>query len=104
MIEQLKTFVQVVESGSFSKAAEKLFISSTAVMKQMNLLEKQAGVPLLSVPTTVLASQRQEQFLSKMRNICCSIFKNLLFACITPHRPIGMLFGWVLLCLTPTRF
>ncbi|MGF9699943.1 LysR family transcriptional regulator [Paenibacillus sp. MABNR03] len=46
MIEQLKTFVQVVESGSFSKAAEKLFISSTAVMKQMNLLEKQAGVPL----------------------------------------------------------
>ncbi|WP_201004767.1 LysR family transcriptional regulator [Paenibacillus glycanilyticus] len=46
MIEQLKTFVQVAESGSFSKAAEKLFISSTAVMKQMNLLEKQAGVPL----------------------------------------------------------
>ncbi|WP_127493856.1 LysR family transcriptional regulator [Paenibacillus glycanilyticus] len=46
MIEQLKTFVQVAESGSFSKAAEKLFISSTAVMKQMNLLEKQAGIPL----------------------------------------------------------
>ncbi|MDI4648692.1 LysR family transcriptional regulator [Cohnella hashimotonis] len=46
MIEQVKTFVQVAESGSFSKAAEKLFISSTAVMKQMNLLEKQAGVPL----------------------------------------------------------
>ncbi|RUS46888.1 LysR family transcriptional regulator [Cohnella sp. AR92] len=47
MNEQLKTFVQVAESGSFSKAAEKLFISSTAVMKQMNMLEKQAGVPLL---------------------------------------------------------
>ncbi len=46
MNEQLKTFVQVAESGSFSKAAEKLFISSTAVMKQMNLLEKQAGIPL----------------------------------------------------------
>ncbi|KRE46397.1 LysR family transcriptional regulator [Paenibacillus sp. Soil724D2] len=46
MNEQLKTFIQVAESGSFSKAAEKLFISSTAVMKQMNLLEKQAGVPL----------------------------------------------------------
>lgn len=46
MIEQLKTFVQVTESGSFSKAAEKLFISTTAVMKQMNLLEKQTGVPL----------------------------------------------------------
>jgi len=48
MNEQLKTFVQVAESGSFSKAAEKLFISTTAVMKQMNLLEKQAGVPLFN--------------------------------------------------------
>ncbi|QHW29452.1 LysR family transcriptional regulator [Paenibacillus rhizovicinus] len=48
MNEQLKTFVQVAETGSFSKAAEKLFISSTAVMKQMNVLEKQAGIPLLN--------------------------------------------------------
>ncbi|WP_040951082.1 LysR family transcriptional regulator [Gorillibacterium massiliense] len=46
MNEQLKTFIQVAECGSFSKAAEKLFISTTAVMKQMNLLEKQTGVPL----------------------------------------------------------
>ncbi|WP_336770848.1 LysR family transcriptional regulator [Paenibacillus sp. MMO-58] len=48
MNEQLKTFVQVAQSGSFSKAAEQLFISSTAVMKQMNLLEKQAGIPLFN--------------------------------------------------------
>jgi DNA-binding transcriptional LysR family regulator len=47
MNEQLHTFIQVAETGSFSKAAEKLFVSPTAVMKQMNLLEKQAGVPLL---------------------------------------------------------
>lgn len=46
MNEQLKTFVQVAECGSFAKAAEKLFISTTAVMKQMNMLEKQTGVPL----------------------------------------------------------
>lgn len=48
MNEQLNTFIQVAESGSFSKAAEKLFVSPTAVMKQMNLLEKQIGVPLLT--------------------------------------------------------
>lgn len=47
MNEQWNTFIQVAESGSFSKAAEKLFVSPTAVMKQMNLLEKQVGVPLL---------------------------------------------------------
>jgi biotin operon repressor len=47
MNEQLNTFIQVAESGSLSKAAEKLFVSSTAVMKQINLLEKHVGVPLL---------------------------------------------------------
>ncbi|UUZ92610.1 LysR family transcriptional regulator [Paenibacillus sp. P25] len=46
MNEQLNTFIQVAESGGFSKAAEKLFVSPTAVMKQMNLLEKHVGVPL----------------------------------------------------------
>ena len=35
----LGTFVAVADCGSFTKAAERLFISSTAVMKQMNNLE-----------------------------------------------------------------
>ncbi|MBN9389101.1 MAG: LysR family transcriptional regulator [Chloroflexi bacterium] len=43
----LNSFVQVIDSGSFSKAAEKLYISSTALMKQMNSLETQVGVQLL---------------------------------------------------------
>ncbi len=47
MINQIKTFIKVVDNGSFSKAAEKLFISPTAVIKQMNLLESTVGVPLL---------------------------------------------------------
>jgi len=46
MNEQLNAFIQVAESGSFSKAAEKLFVSPTAVMKQINSLEKQVGIPL----------------------------------------------------------
>ena len=45
---QLETFICVVESGSFSKAAEKLFISSPAVIKQINLLEADLGVQLFS--------------------------------------------------------
>jgi DNA-binding transcriptional LysR family regulator len=43
----LNSFVQVIDCGSFSKAAEKLYISSTALMKQMNALEAQVGVQLL---------------------------------------------------------
>lgn len=44
---QLPVFICVADCGSFSKAAEKLYISPTAVMKQMNLLEEQLGVTLL---------------------------------------------------------
>ncbi|EHI99906.1 transcriptional regulator, LysR family [Clostridium sp. DL-VIII] len=47
MINQMKTFIQVADNGSFSKAAEKLFISPTAVIKQINILESIVGVPLL---------------------------------------------------------
>lgn len=42
----LDTFLAVAESGSFSKAAARLFVSHTAVMKQMNGLEGQLGVNL----------------------------------------------------------
>lgn len=42
----LNTFIQVIDSGSFSKAAEILHLSSTAIMKQMNELEAQVGVQL----------------------------------------------------------
>lgn len=43
---QLDTFLQAADSGSFAKAAEALFISSTAVMKQINLLEERLEVQL----------------------------------------------------------
>ncbi len=43
---QLETFLCVVESGSFNKAAEKLFISPPAVIKQINLLEGSLGLTL----------------------------------------------------------
>ena len=44
----LEIFVQVADTGSFSKAAEKLYMSSTAVMKQMNLMESELGLSLLN--------------------------------------------------------
>lgn len=35
----LDTFIQVADEGSFSKAAQNMFITSTAVIKQINRLE-----------------------------------------------------------------
>ncbi|HTK11669.1 MAG TPA: LysR family transcriptional regulator [Ktedonobacteraceae bacterium] len=43
----LHAFIEVIDAGSFSKAAEKLYLSSTALMKQMNVLEARVGVQLL---------------------------------------------------------
>lgn len=42
----LETFILVAENGSFSKAAEQLYISPTAVMKQINTLESHLSVTL----------------------------------------------------------
>ncbi len=44
---QLTAFVCVSDCGSFTKAAEKLFISPTAVMKQINSLESHLNLKLL---------------------------------------------------------
>lgn len=43
---QLDTFLCVAEAGSFNKAAEKLYISPPAVIKQINLLEENLDLKL----------------------------------------------------------
>lgn len=45
---QLDTFICVANNGSFNKAAEKLFISSTAVIKQINSLEAHLDLKLFN--------------------------------------------------------
>ncbi len=44
--KQLETFLVIVNSGSFNKAAQKLFISASAVIQQINSLEQDLGVSL----------------------------------------------------------
>lgn len=43
---QLETFLKVADCGSFSKAAEELYISPPAVIKQINLLESSLNLQL----------------------------------------------------------
>ncbi len=43
---QLETFVRVADAGSFNRAAEQSYVTPTAVMKQINLLESKLGVKL----------------------------------------------------------
>lgn len=43
---QIETLIEVADAGSFSKAAEKMYITSVSVMNQINALEKRVGVKL----------------------------------------------------------
>ena len=44
----LDGFIKIAELGSFAKAAAALYISSNALIKQMNLLERDLGVCLFN--------------------------------------------------------
>lgn len=46
--QQLKTFIHVADSGSFNKAAEALYITPPAVIKQINSLEARLGLRLFN--------------------------------------------------------
>ena len=43
---QINTLIQVADAGSFSKAADKMYITPVSVMNQINALEKRIGVKL----------------------------------------------------------
>ncbi len=43
---QLETFIHVADVGSFNKAAEEMYITPPAVIKQINLLENELGLKL----------------------------------------------------------
>ncbi len=45
--KHLDTFISVADLGSFSKAAEEQYISPTAVIKQIDLLEQELGLKLM---------------------------------------------------------
>ena len=48
VLKQMKYFVAVVETMSFQEAAERLFISQSAISQQITALERELGVDLLS--------------------------------------------------------
>lgn len=44
--KQLDSFIKIAEAGSFSSAADQLFISRSALIQQINLLEKELSFQL----------------------------------------------------------
>ena len=46
-LEQLRTFLAVAETKSFTRAAERLFVSHSTVSRAVSALEEELGVCLL---------------------------------------------------------
>jgi len=47
LLRQLRYFVSVVSRNSFTRAAEDLFVSQSAVSQQIRVMEEELGVALL---------------------------------------------------------
>lgn len=79
--KQLRYFVAIAESSSFSKAAQKLFISQPALSQQISKLEEQMGIPLIerntrSVQLTAAGRTlylRATQLMQEMENMMQSV-------------------------------
>lgn len=69
-LRHLRYFITVAESGSFSAAAEKLFISQPPLSMQIKQLEEEVGVPLLTrLPRGVRLTQAGIRFLKESKAI-----------------------------------
>lgn len=73
-ITQLQTFIRVSKYGSFTKAAEESFISSTAVMKQINRLETELNLTLfVRSATGVRLTEQGATFLPAVQQILAQL-------------------------------
>src|SRR5437868_13164763 len=67
---QLRAFVTLVRTGSFTLAAKELYLSQSAVSHSMKALEQDVGCRLLDrVGKTVLLTQAGEQLLQRTEKI-----------------------------------
>ncbi|MCZ4059217.1 DNA-binding transcriptional regulator YafC [Pantoea sp. LMR881] len=67
--DELKVFVSVVESGSFSRAAEQLHLANSAVSRTIKKLENKLGVALLTRTTRHLAlTQEGERYFRRVQS------------------------------------
>lgn len=68
--DELSIFVNVVESGSFSRAAENLNMANSVISRSIKRLEHKLGVNLLNRTTRHLSLTAEgERYFAKVRNI-----------------------------------
>lgn len=77
-LDQISTFVAVIESGSYNKASEKLFLSQPTITHRINKLESELGISLLvRGKKEVHLTKEGEVFLSYAREMLESFQESL---------------------------
>ena len=73
-LSAMRTFVRVVESGSFSAVADELRATQSAISKQVAALEKELGTKLLIRTTRSLAlTEEGERYFEQVRRLVAEI-------------------------------
>ncbi len=89
---QLRYFVEIAECGSFSAAAERLFVAQSALSRQIKALEDQLQTPLFErtarLPRLTTAG---EAFFPKARNLLAELHRAGELATQVGHGQLGTL-------------
>ena len=89
---QLRYFVEIAESGSFSAAAERLFVAQSALSRQIKELENQLQTPLFErtarQPRLTAAG---EAFYPRARNLLSELLKASEVATLVGNGQLGTL-------------
>jgi DNA-binding transcriptional LysR family regulator len=85
-LRHLRYFVAVAEFGSFSRAAEKLFIAQPPLSTQVRQLEEEVGAPLLvRHPRGVRLTTAGQVFLVEAKQVLASVERAKLLAAQKEH-------------------
>ncbi|WP_224371006.1 LysR family transcriptional regulator [Hyalangium versicolor] len=91
-LEELRAFLDVVETGSFLAAAESLGVSRTTLRRRVEALEARAGVPLLkSTRQGILLTEAGEVLAQRGRIMMQETSALLASIREVGHEPSGML-------------
>ncbi|MDD5284905.1 MAG: LysR family transcriptional regulator [Desulfuromonadaceae bacterium] len=76
--EYFQTLVEAIITGSFSKAAEKLFVTQSAVSRRIQFLEEHYGFPLIDRSGPVLVPTEAGRIVMEKANKMIAIEKELV--------------------------
>lgn len=87
MLDRIRILAQVVESGSFSRAARALNLAPSSVTRAIDALEQQLGIPLFKRSTRQLVQSLQPLSVAPQGPLRVSVFESFGAAWLAPRLP-----------------